>query len=181
VRFVDFLKATVLLSGASASALAVVTAGAAAASGDNHVVPISAGWWVAASLIGLLLGRRAEVNPPIAGLLAGARFQPTLPEMHPARILLNRLWPLLASTVVAGALAFVFPQVSGIAAGFAIIWALSWRRQESAVTAIEGRDGVRFYVQRTSPLKPISLVRTPWFRTGAWESNGAPQVRTGAG
>jgi hypothetical protein len=180
VRFVDFLKATVLLSGASASALAVVTAGAAASSGDNHVVPISAGWWVVAGAIGLLLGRRAAVNPPIAGLLAGARFQTSLPEVRPGRILLNRLWPLLLSTVAAGALAFLYPQVSGIAAGFAIIWALSWRRQEQAVTAIEERDGVRFYVQRTSPFKPISLVRTPWFRSGAWESNGA-QVRTGAG
>jgi len=34
-----------------------------------------------------------------------------------------------------------------IATGFAIIWALAWRRQESAVAAIEGRDGVRFYVE----------------------------------
>jgi hypothetical protein len=31
------------------------------------------------------------------------------------------------------------------------------------VAAIEERDGVRFYVERTSPLKPIQLVRTPGF------------------
>jgi hypothetical protein len=55
------------------------------------------------------------------------------------------------------------PQVAAIAAGFAIIWALAWRRQESAVAAIEERDGVRFYVDRTSPLQPIQLVRTPGF------------------
>ena len=43
--------------------------------------------------------------------------------------MLNRLWPLLISTVGAGALAFLVPQVPAIAAGFAIIWALAWRRQ----------------------------------------------------
>ena len=36
-----------------------------------------------------------------------------------------------------------------MAAGFAIIWALAWRRQDAAVTAIEERDGFRFYVDRT--------------------------------
>jgi hypothetical protein len=181
MRFVDFLKATVLLSAASASALAVVTAAGAATHGDSHVVPISAGWWIVAGGVGLLLGRRAEINPPIANLLGAARMQPSLPEMRPSRILLNRLWPLLLSTIAAGALAFVYPQVPGVAAGFAIIWALSWRRQEQAVTAIEERDGVRFYVERTSPFKPISLVRTPWFRTGVWESNGAQEARTRTG
>jgi hypothetical protein len=178
VRFVDFLKATVLLSAASATALAIVTAAGAASSGDHHVVPISAGWWVVASIFALILSRRTEVNPPIGRLLANARMQPSLPEVRPSRILLNRLWPLLLCTVAAGAIAFLYPQVPGIAAGFAIIWALSWRRQERAVSAIEERDGVRFYVERTSPLKPIRLVRTPWFRTREWETNGT-RVPTG--
>ena len=31
------------------------------------------------------------------------------------------------------------------------------------MAAIEERDGVRFYVDRTSPLKPIQLIRTPGF------------------
>ena len=55
------------------------------------------------------------------------------------------------------------PQIGGIAAGFAIIWALAWRRQEAAVAAIEERDGVRFYVDKTSPLRAIRLIRTPGF------------------
>jgi hypothetical protein len=59
----------------------------------------------------------------------------------------------------------VVPQVPAIAAGFAIIWALAWRRQSSAVTAIENRDGARFYIERTSPLAPIRLVRTPGLRS----------------
>jgi hypothetical protein len=56
------------------------------------------------------------------------------------------------------------PQAAAVAAGFAVIWALSWRRQHAAVTAIEERDGVSFYVDRTSPLQPIRLLRAPGFR-----------------
>ena len=33
-----------------------------------------------------------------------------------------------------------------------------------AAGAIEERDGASFYVQRTSPVRPMSLVRTPGFR-----------------
>ena len=77
--------------------------------------------------------------------------------------MLNRLWPLLVSTVGAGVLGVWEPQVPAIAAGFAIVWALAWRRQEQAVAAVEERDGVRFYVDRTSPFSPIQLVRTPGF------------------
>jgi hypothetical protein len=40
------------------------------------------------------------------------------------------------------------------------------------VTAIEERDGARFYIERTSPLSPIKLVRTPGFRTNLMETNG---------
>jgi hypothetical protein len=86
-----------------------------------------------------------------------------LPELSPARTIANRLWPLLVLTLGAGALSVIAPQIGGIAAGFAIIWALAWRRQEAAVAAIEERDGVRFYVDKTSPLQAIRLVRTPGF------------------
>jgi hypothetical protein len=173
MRFSDFLRTAVLLSAGAASALAAVAVLAAAGTGDDLVVAFGAGWWLLAALIGLWMGRRADASPPIAGLLASARTQPSLPEVNPARTLLNRLWPLLLSTIGAGAVAFVLPQVAAIATGFAIIWALAWRRQASAVTAIEERDGARFYVQPTSPLKPIQLVRTPGFRSNRFELNGA--------
>jgi hypothetical protein len=150
-----------------------VTIAGAAANDDPLVVVVGAGWWVAAALIGIWLGRRAETSPPIASLLASARFQTSLPDLGPGRTLLNRLWPLLLSTVGAGAVAFVLPQVAAVATGFAIIWALAWRRQASAVRAIEERDGARFYVRRTSPFKPIRLVRTPGFRSNLFELNGA--------
>jgi hypothetical protein len=173
VRFTDFLRTTVLISAAAASALAAVTVAGAAGAGDDLVVPVGAGWWIVACAIGIWMGRRAETSPPIASLLASARSQPSLPEVHPARTVLNRLWPLVFSTLGAGALAFVLPQVPAVATGFAIIWAFAWRRQASAVTAIEERDGARFYVDRTSPFKPIRLVRTPGFRSNLLELNGA--------
>ena len=163
MRFVDFLKTTVLLSAGAATVLAAVTVLAAEESSKQGLVPIAAGWWAIAAVIGLRLGRRAEANPPIARLLSSAKVSNTMPEQHPSAILLNRLWPLLLFTLAAGGLAFLAPQIPGIAAGFAIIWALAWRRQEGAVAAIEERDGVCFYVRRTSPLRPIALERTPGF------------------
>ena len=163
MRFAEFLRTTVLISAAAASALAAVTLAGAVGGEHPLVVPIAAGWWVLAGLAGLWLGRRAATSPPIATLLANARSQPSLPEVNPARVLLNRLWPLLLSTLGAGALGVVLPQVPAIAAGFAIIWALAWRRQSRAVTAIEERDGARFYVDKTSPLSAIRLIRTPGF------------------
>jgi len=173
MRFADFLRTTVLISAAAASALAVVTVAGANGTGDSLVIPVGVGWWIVAAVIGVRIGRRAETSPPIASLLASARMQPTLPELHAGRTVLNRLWPLLVCTIGAGALAFVLPQVPAVAAGFAVIWALAWRRQASAVTAIEERDGARFYIQPTSPLKQIRLVRTPGFRSNLFELNGA--------
>ncbi|MDX6707268.1 MAG: hypothetical protein QOI48_3114, partial [Solirubrobacteraceae bacterium] len=82
------------------------------------------------------------------------------------------MWPLLLSTIVALGLGLIAPQVPGIACGFAIVAALAWRRQEAAVTAIEERDGVAFYVEPTPPLKPIKLIRAPGFRRDLASVNG---------
>jgi hypothetical protein len=163
VRFGDFLKATVLLSAGAATLLATVTVIGIARENDGVLVYVAAGWWLLATAIGVVMGRRAETSPPIARLLAGARSQTTLPELAPGTTIVNRLWPLLLSTIGAAGVSFVEPQVAAVAAGFTIIWALAWRRQELAVLAIEERDGVRFYVDRTSPLQPIRLIRTPGF------------------
>lgn len=164
MRFVDFLKTTVLLSAGAATALATITVLAANKEANSLLVPVAVGWWVLATLVGLRLGRRAETSPPIARLLAGAKATTTLPELHPGATLVNRLWPLIISTVLAGSLGFLAPQIPGIATGFGIIWALAWRRQDAAVAAIEERDGVRFYVRRTSPVRPMQLDRAPGFK-----------------
>jgi hypothetical protein len=163
LRFGDFLKATVLLSAASATLLAALTVIGLQNTLSDTAVYFCFGWWILATAIGSIMGSRGEATHAIANLLAGARHQHTLPELAPARTLANRLWPLLLVTLVAGALSVFAPQIGGIAAGFAIIWALAWRRQESAVAAIEERDGVRFYVEHTSPFRAIRLIRTPGF------------------
>jgi hypothetical protein len=164
VRFVDFLKATVLLSAGAATALAAVTVLAAGADADQTLVLVIAGWWLLAAATGSVLGRRNETTPPIARLLAGATSTSALPEQAPSRLLINRLWPLLLTTLAGIVLALVAPQIPGIAAGFAMLWALAWRRQDGAVSAIEDRDGVQFYVEPTSPFKAITLSRTPGLR-----------------
>ena len=173
MRFVDFLRAAVLLCAGSATVLATITVIGASSEEDSALVVFIIAWWVLAVMIGTWLGRRAETNSPIARLLASARSTNSLPEQTPSRLLLNRLWPLLASTLVALGLGLVLPQIPAIAAGFTIIGALAWRRQEAAVTAIEERDGVAFYVEPTSPLKPIKLIRAPGFRRDVVSVNGA--------
>jgi hypothetical protein len=174
MRFVDFLRAAVLLCAGSATALATLTVLSAARSTDDNVlVGFIVGWWVVAATIGMWLGRRAETNSPIARLLASAKSSTSLPEQRPSSLLLNRTWPLLLSTVLALGLGLFAPQIPAIACGFAIIGALAWRQQEAAVTAIEERDGVAFYVEPTSPLKPIRLVRAPGFRRDLVSVNGA--------
>jgi hypothetical protein len=164
VRFVDFLRVTVVLSGAAASLLGVLAVVGASNDDQATLVLGLAGWWVLASAFGLYLGRRAATTPPIAKLLADAKAAKMMPEHRPGSTILNRLWPLLLLTVATGAIAFLSPQIPGIAAGFAIIWALAWRRQDAAVQAIEERDGVTFFVERTAPHHPMKLVRTPGFR-----------------
>ena len=166
MRFVDFLKATVLLSAASATFLASLTVLTVREELDAALMEVAIAWWLAAALIGAWLGRRNAASPPIARLLADARMQMSLPEMRPGLTLINRLWPLIFSTIGAAALGVFVPQVSAVATGFAIIWALAWRRQEAAVAAIEDRDGFRFYVDKTPPFEPIRLIRTPGLRTG---------------
>jgi hypothetical protein len=164
VRFGDFLRTAVLLFGAAATACAIVAVAGARAKDDNSVLYLAVGWWIAAATIGLWFGRRREASEGIARLLSDARTTPLLPELEPGTVLFNRLWSFGLVTVIAGALAFLFPQVPAIWTGFTLMVGLAWRKQPSAVLAIEERDGVRFYVERVSPFKPTRLLRTPGFR-----------------
>jgi len=163
MRFGDFLRTTVLLSAGSATLLGLITVLALSRDYEPAVAYVSAAWWLVATYLGLLIGRGADTSPPIARLLADARHQTMLPEPRPAGTLLNRLWPLLVMTLASGILGIFIPQVAAVATGFGIVWALAWRRQHLAVLAIEQRDAARFYVDRTSPLQPVRLVRTPGF------------------
>lgn len=176
MRFVDFLRTAVLLFAGAATALAIVAVAGANALDDTTALAFSVCWWGVAAIAGLWLGRRMQPSPGIARLLAGARATNTLPEVEPGSVIFSRLWPLGLGTLVTGAVAFVWPQPAAIAAGYALGVALTWRRQASAVQAIEDRDGVRFHVDRSSPFGPPKLIRTPWARkvepTGPAVSSG---------
>ncbi|HEX6713944.1 MAG TPA: hypothetical protein VF066_11175 [Thermoleophilaceae bacterium] len=164
MRFTDFLRASILLFAGAATALAAVAVAGASSKDDTTLVYVSVGWWVIAAAAGLWIGRRPSTSQGIGRLLAEARHSPTLPEQEPGRTVINRLWPLIIAIAAAAGIAFLVPQVPAIGAGYALLSALAWRKQARAVAAIEDRDGVRFYVERTSPLKPIQLLRTPWMR-----------------
>ena len=164
MRFGDFLRTSVLLFGAAATACAIVAIAGARAKGDDSVLYLALGWWFGAAVLGVWFGRRREATEGIARLLSDARTTPLLPELEPGTVLFNRLWSFGLVTVIAGALAFLFPQVPAIWTGFTLMVGLAWRKQPSAVLAIEERDGVRFYVERVSPFKPTRLLRTPGFR-----------------
>jgi hypothetical protein len=164
VRFRDFLRVSVLVYGAAATALAIVSIVGATRADTNTLVYVAAVWWCVAVLVGLWLGRRPESTEGIAKLLAEARSTNSLPELEPGAVMFNRLWPVLVATVLAGAVGFFFAQVPVVATGFFLLIALLWRRQSSAVQAIEGRDGVEFWFDKTSPLGPPKLLRLPGLR-----------------
>jgi hypothetical protein len=164
LRFPDFLRTSVLLFAGAATALAIVAIAGARADDNTVLLYIAVGWWLLAALGGLWYGRRPDLNEGFARLLADARTSPTLPEQRPGAIIGNRLWVLGLFTILTGSVAFLLPQIPAIACGFLIFIGLLWRRQSAAVEAIEGRDGVRFYVEPVSPFQPLKLIRTPGFK-----------------
>ena len=164
MRFTDFLRVAVLLFGGAGTALAVAAIGATGAEDDRVVIFVAAGWWAVAAAGGLWLGRRMAPTPGIERLLAAARTTNTLPEVEPGAIVFNRLWPLAVLTIVSGAAAPFVPAIPAIAAGYAIGVALTWRKQAAGVQAIEDRDGVRFYFDKSSPFGAPKLLRTPGLR-----------------
>jgi hypothetical protein len=173
VRFVDFLRVSVLLFGGAASALAAVAIIGVARDANTALAAVAVGWWVTAALVGAWLGRRPAVSPGIARLLAAAKTARSLPELEPGAVLFNRLWALAVFTLVAGGVGVLIPQVPAIAAGYGLLVALTWRNQSGAVAAIEDRDGVRFYFDRSSPFGPPRLLRTPWARKIEPEASAA--------
>ena len=164
MRFREFLRVSVLIYGGAGTALAVVSIAGATRADTNTLVYVAAVWWCIAALAGLWLGRRPQTMEGIATLLADARSTNSLPQLEPGAVIFNRLWPVAVVTVLAGAIGFVFPQVPVVATGFFLLVALLWRRQSSAVEAIEGRDGVEFWFDRTSPFGAPKLLRLPGMR-----------------
>jgi len=159
--FADLLRSTVLLTAAVATVLGAVSVVVANREVDSSALTVAAGWWVAATAIGFWLGRSARAAAAMSRVLAGARTATSLPSQSPGRIAFMRLWPIGAFALIVGGTGSVWPQVAAIGAGYAIVTALAWRGRENAVAAIEERDGVRFYVEPSSALEPLRLIRTP--------------------
>jgi hypothetical protein len=162
--FVDLLRLTVLVIAGSATALGAVAV-IAGKQGDGSATLVFAGvWWTLAIVLGLALGSSPRAGAAMSRALASARTSTSLPTESPGRIAFLRLWPIGAFALIVGGLAWLLPQVAAVGAGFAILNALAWRNRERAVSAIEERDGVRFYVEPGSALEPIKLIRTPGLR-----------------
>lgn len=165
MHYTDLLRITVFLTGAEATALGAVTAIAAGRGDDATAVLVAGAWWVAALGAGLYLGRPARAADGVRDALARARTATSLPPDSPARIALERLWPIGVTALAAGILGVFFPGVAAIGAGYALLVALAMRTREAAVLGIEQRDGVRFFVVPGSALRPLELVRTPGLRS----------------
>ncbi|HEX6228749.1 MAG TPA: hypothetical protein VFZ41_04710 [Solirubrobacterales bacterium] len=163
--YTDLLRLTVFLTAAEATVLGAITAIAAGRDEDTTTVMVAGVWWLAASAIGLFLGRPDRAADGVREALTRARTATSLPDESPARIAFRRLWPIGLTAVAAGGLGIVFPGVAAVGAGYALLVALAMRTREAAVLGIEQRDGVKFYVVPNSALKPISLVRTPGLRS----------------
>jgi hypothetical protein len=164
VRFRDLLRVSVLLFGGTATALAVVSVVGAGQEESNTLVYVAAAWWVGATVVGFWLGRRPMTTPGIAELLAEARKTNALPELEPGTVIFNRLWPLIVLGLGSAIVGFFLPQVPAIATGYCLGVALLWRHQSKAVEAIEGRDGVEFWLDRSSPFERPRLLRLPGLR-----------------
>jgi len=166
MQFKDLLRGTVLLAASAATALAAISAVAINATGDDKLAALALGWWVVSIGIGVWLGRPSRAAAALTAPLAAARTATQLPSESPARIAFGRLWPIAFFVVVTGALGPFVPQVPAIATGFCLAVAAVWRNREAAVTAVEDRDGVIFYVENGTAFEPIKLIRTPGLRRG---------------
>jgi len=172
--FTDLLRLTVFLTGAEATALATVTILSAAEKDDTLTLLVAAGWWPVAVAIGLYLGRRSRAADGVRDLLASARTATSLPDESPGRIAVERLWPIALTALIAGGLGVIYPGVTAIGAGYALLVALAWRTREAAVLGVEDRDGVKFYVEPSSALRPVQLVRTPGLGTDRVKAGHPP-------
>lgn len=161
MRYCDYLHSCVLMIGSAALALTLVSIGSLVYYGSALLIALSASWGVVCVAWGLWIGRGDAVQDGVRTLLSKSRPEPIFPHIEPSAVLLSRLWPVLAITLLAAISSYWFPQLAVAAAGYGMLWALAWRKQSDAVLAIEERDLVHFWIVRSSPLEPPKLVRVP--------------------
>lgn len=161
MRYCDYLHSSVLMIGSSAVALILISAGSLARDGSMTLIVLSIAWLATCVIVGLWQGSGESAQESVRRLLSKSRPEPIFPQIEPPAVLLSRLWPVLAITIMAAFTAYWFPQLAVAAAGYGLLWALAWRRQSDAVLAIEERDTVHFWIVRSSPFAPPKLVRVP--------------------
>ncbi len=163
--YTELLRFTVVVTGAEATALGAISAISVGGEPSGTTVIVALAWWAISLILGFWLGRPDRAREDMRAPLARAKTATSLPSESPARIAIERLWPIALTAILAGGVGLFFPGVAIIGTGYALIVSLSWHTRESAVQAIEERDGVRFYVVPSSAFKPIELVRTPGLRS----------------
>jgi hypothetical protein len=177
MQYKDLLRGMVLLVAGVATALAAVSAVALNDQRDDLLAAAMMVWWIVAAGFGAYAGRPEAAAEAVRPPLANSKSAMALPVQEGARAFFARVWPILLFALVAGGLGPFLPQVSAIATGFALGVALSWRNREAAVTAVEDRDGVCFYVEPGHAFQPVELVRTPGMRRDALEEGEVPPPR----
>ena len=160
--FSELLRLTVFLFAGVATALGAVSVLLANQEQPTTLaLAVLGGWWLLATVLGLLWGTAERSAAALSPALRSAKTQTSLPGESEGRVAFMRLWPIGAFGLICIAAGAFLPQVTAIGAGYAILIALGWRRREAAVQAIEDRDGVRFHVEPSAAHRPLRLVRTP--------------------
>ena len=165
MRFRDFLRTAVLLFGGAATALAAVAVVGAGRNDDSTLVFVALGWWLLAAASRPVDGSRRHDH---ARHRRAARRRPA--RQHAARVRARHdpLQPALAARPAGrgrrARSASSSRRCRRWRSGYALLVALLWRKQSAAVEAIEGRDGVEFWIDRTSPFGPPRLLRLPGLR-----------------
>ena len=153
MAFCDLLRTTVLLAAGAATALAAVTAIVVGTTGDTLTLFVALGWWLIALVGGLVLGRPSQAAEAMRPVLAQARTATAMPELgNPARARSPASGRSAPSRWSPGASGSSFRACRPSAPALPSAAALMWRAREGAVSAIEERDGVRFYVEPGSAL-----------------------------
>ncbi len=163
--YTELLRFTVIVTAAEATILGAISAISVGGNPSPTTAIVALAWWAIALILGFWLGRPERAREDMRTPLAKAKMATSLPQESPARVAIQRLWPIALTAVIAGGLGLFFPGVAIIGTGYALIVSLSWHTREAAVQAIEERDGVRFFVVPTGAFSPVKLVRTPGLRS----------------
>ncbi|MGH2958081.1 MAG: hypothetical protein ACRDKE_00635, partial [Solirubrobacterales bacterium] len=121
MRYCDYLHSSVLMIGSSAVALILISAGSLARDGSMTLIILSIVWLAICVVVGLWQGSAQSVQDSVRTVLSKSRPEPIFPKIEPPAILLSRLWPVLAITVVAAFTAYWFPQLAVAAAGYGLL------------------------------------------------------------